>query len=203
MAMNKMNLAVPAILLASLFGAGAANAQLGRSDAPIQITSKASEYLQREGIGVWTGDVIAVQAEAKMSANKLTLVCTQPGGSGEASQSCDEIKELIAEGNVIYTTPDGNISGDKATYNYGADTITVTGNVISTRGDEGVVRGTEMVYNVGEGRVRITAGDKRVLSIITPKKRDPAAQPAPGAAPAQPAPAQPAPAQPAPANRPN
>jgi lipopolysaccharide export system protein LptA len=202
MAMKQMNLAVSAILLTGLLGAGAAHAQIGRSDAPIQITSKASEYLQREGIGVWTGDVIAVQAEAKMTANKLTLVCSQPAQAGEGGQSCEEIKELIAEGNVIYTTPDGNISGDKATYDYGADTITVTGNVISTRGDEGVVRGTEMVYNVGEGRVRITAGDKRVLSIITPKKKDPAAQPAPGTAPVQPAP-QPAPAQPAPANRPN
>src|SRR5690348_2156042 len=105
----KMNLAIPAIVLACVFGAGAAHAQLGRSDAPIQITSKASEYLQREGIGVWTGDVVAVQAEAKMSANKLTLVCAQTGQSGEGSQSCEEIKELIAEGNVIYTTPDGNI----------------------------------------------------------------------------------------------
>jgi lipopolysaccharide export system protein LptA len=201
--MTRTNLALAAIFLAGLSGAGAAHAQIGRSDAPIQISSKASEYLQREGIGVWTGDVVAVQAEAKMTANKLTLICSQPTQAGEGQQSCEEIKELIAEGNVIYTTPDGNISGDKATYNYGADTITVTGNVISTRGDEGVVRGTEMVYNVGEGRVRITAGDKRVLSIITPKKKDPAAKPAPATTPAQPAPTQAAPAQPAPANRPN
>jgi lipopolysaccharide export system protein LptA len=200
MAMKRTNLAIAAILLAGLSGAGAAHAQIGRSDAPIQITSKASEYLQREGIGVWTGDVIAVQAEAKMTANKLTLICSQPTQAGEGGQSCEEIKELIAEGNVIYTTPDGNISGDKATYNYGADTITVTGNVISTRGDEGVVRGTEMVYNVGEGRVRITAGNARVLSIITPKKKDPAAKPAPATTPA---PTQAAPAQPAPTNRPN
>ena len=196
--MTRKNLVLSAALMAGLSAVGAAHAQIGRSDAPIQISSKASEYLQKEGLGVWTGDVIAIQAEARMTANKLTMVCTQPGQSAQGEESCEEIKELIAEGNVIYTTPDGNISGDKATYNYGSDTITVTGNVISTRGNDRM-RGTEMVYNIGEGRVRVTAGNSRVLSIITPKKKDPAAPPAPGATP----PAAPAPGAPAPANRSN
>ena len=63
--------------------------------------------------------------------------------------------------------------------------ITVTGDVIVSRCDEGVMRGTEVVYNIDEGKVKVTAGNARVLSIITPKKKD--AQP--GTAPAAPAPA--------------
>jgi lipopolysaccharide export system protein LptA len=100
---------------------------------------------------------------------------------------------MIAEGNVLYVAPDIKIRGDRAEYDYAADTITITGDVISSRGDEGVVRGTKIVYSVGEGRVKVTAGDKRVYAIITPKKKDPATQPAPAG---QPAPATPAPARP-------
>ena len=79
------------------------------------------------------------------------------------------------------------IRGDRAQYDYTTDTITITGDVILSRGNEGVVRGTQVVYRVGEGRTIITAGAKRVTSIFTPaSKRDtattpPATTPAPAA----------------------
>ena len=196
--MARLTLTTLAVALAAvLSAAGAAHAQIGRSDAPIRITSKVSEYLQNEGLGVWSGDVIATQADMRITAEKLTAVCNKAPAGAEASQSCEDLTQLVAEGNVLFTTPDAKIHGDKATYDYGTRVITITGDVISSDKNSNIVHGTEIVYNVDEGRVRFTAGNSRVLSIITPKKKEDTATPAtPGAT-------TPGAATPAPANRPN
>jgi lipopolysaccharide export system protein LptA len=93
------------------------------------------------------------------------------------------MEQLIAEGNVYYTAPDVKIRGDRAEYDYPSDTITITGDVILSRGAEGVVRGTKVVYKVGEGRSVITAGTNRVTSIFTPAKKDPATGTPPASSP--------------------
>ncbi len=149
------------------------------------------EYLQNEGRGVYTGRVVATQGDSRISTDKLTIVCSKVAKTAGGSESCEEVEQLIADANVFYTAPDVKIRGDKAVYDYPSDTITITGDVISSRGDEGVVRGTQIVYNVGEGRVKITAGNSRVLSIINTKKKDPAAQPVTPPATPAPAPARP------------
>ena len=58
------------------FMAGAAHAQIGQSDAPLEIVSDKSEYLQNEGRGVYTGNVVATQGESKITTDKLTFVCS-------------------------------------------------------------------------------------------------------------------------------
>jgi lipopolysaccharide export system protein LptA len=187
MAMTRQ-LILSTALVAALCTAGAAHAQVGRGDAPIRITAKSSEYLQNEGRGTWAGDVVATQADSQITTDKLTAICARGAQPAkDANKNCD-IEKLVAEGNVLYTAPEGKISGDKAEYDTTAHIITFTGDVISSRADEGVMRATQMVYNIDEGSVRMTAGDKRVLAIITPKKKDPAAQPAaqPAGAPAAP-----------------
>jgi len=96
---------------------------------------------------------------------------------------------MIAEGNVVYNAPEAKIRGDRAECDYDSDTITITGDVISSSGEKGVIQGTKIVYNVGEGRVVITAGSDRVTSILNTTKK-PAATP-PATPPAQPAPSRP------------
>ena len=168
------------------FMAGAAHAQIGQSDAPLEIVSDKSEYLQNEGRGVYTGNVVATQGESKITTDKLTFVCskTTPAGGGEAQ--CDEIEVLIAEGKVVYLAPDVRHRGDRAQYDFPSDTITITGDVILSRGEDGVVRGTNVVYSIGEGRTIITAGKNRVTSVFNTAKKP---ADAPATAPVTPAPA--------------
>lgn len=177
------------LLLAGVAGAilmaGPAAAQIGRGDAPVEITSKQGEYLQNEGRGVYTGDVVATQGDSRITTDKLTVLCTKTKPAPGQDAACEAMEQLVAEGRVFYTAPDVKIRGDRAQYDYTADTITITGDVILSRGNEGVVRGTQVVYKVAEGRTVITAGSNRVTSIFTPaSKRDPAAAPAAPAAPA-------------------
>jgi lipopolysaccharide export system protein LptA len=173
-----------AIAAFSLTAAASAQQQTP-SDTPINISAKASEYLQKEGRGVYSGDVIVTRGNARITTDKLTLVCTKPP-TGATRNECEDVEQIVAEGNVLYTAPDVKIRGDKAVYQYGAGIITITGDVILSSGNEGVTRGTEVVYNVDAGAVKATAGNNRVLSIITPKKKDGAVQPAAPAAPATP-----------------
>jgi lipopolysaccharide export system protein LptA len=174
-----MKMHVGAIAIAALLaGVSAAYAQIDRSEGPVQITSNSFEYFQKEARGVYVGNVQAIQGNSRLTADKLTAIC-QRTAQGE----CEEIRVLIAEGNVIYTAPDVAIRGDRGEYDYPSDTITLTGDVISKRGDEGVMQGTRMVYSVGEGRVTLTAQGDRVTSIFNTAKKQEGARPAPAPAP--------------------
>ena len=167
---------------AALCLASPAMAQIGRGDAPVEVKSNNFEYLQNEGRGVYTGSVVATQADSRITTDKLTVICTKSKPAAGAEAQCEAMEQLVAEGNVYYTAPDVKIRGDRAQYDYPSDTITITGDVILSRGTEGVVRGTKVVYKVGEGRSVITAGANRVTSIFTPVKKDPPA----GTSPASP-----------------
>lgn len=174
--MRKLTLAI--MIAASFAGASTAHAQIDRSEAPIEIKSDTGEYFQKEGRGVYIGNVQANQGNSRLTTDKLTVIC-QRSSDGE----CEEIRVLIAEGNVIYTAPDVMLRGDRGEYDYPTDTITLTGDVISKRGDEGVISGNKMVYSVAEGRVTITASGQRVTSIFNTTKKQPGSQSAPAPAP--------------------
>lgn len=158
-------------LVAAMLAGGAAHAQIGSGDAPIEITSRQGEYLQNEGRGVYTGNVVATQGDSRITTDKLTVICRQTPAAEGVAPACDTMEQLVAEGNVYYTAPDVKIKGDRAEYDYPTDTITITGDVILSRGVDGVVRGKQVVYRVAEGRTLITAGTDRVVSIFTPAPR--------------------------------
>ena len=179
------NSAHAVILAASLAVlASPAAAQVGRSDAPIEIHADNLEFLQNEGIAIYTGNVVATQADSRITTTKITATCERaapPPGQSIADQPCEELRQMVAEGEVLYTAPDVSILGDRAEYDYPTDTITITGaKVILSRGKEGVVRGTKVVYQVAKGLTTITSDENRVLSIFTRAKAkdEPATPPA-------------------------
>ena len=152
---------------------GAAGAQIGRSNAPIEITSDRQEILQNEGLVLFLGNVVATQADSRITTSKLTATCQRSAptaGQSLADQPCEELRQMVAEGDVLYTAPEVKIRGDRAEYDYPTDTITITGEVIMSRGTEAVVRGTKVVYQVGKGLTTITSDENRVLFITSPAK---------------------------------
>lgn len=188
----KLILAAATALAASVFACAPASAQINSCDAPIEVSSlKDLVYSRAEGTFSYSDNVRVIQCGSQITTDKLTIYCDRPAGkpSSGAPDACDPISRIVADGKVIYATPNEKIRGDHAEYDYGADTITITGDVIMARGDEGVVRGTKVVYQVGKGLVTITSDDKRVFSIFNTRK--PAGQTPAAATP--PAPAAPAP----------
>jgi lipopolysaccharide export system protein LptA len=188
--MKRLIALASALAISTLAAASAAHAQIGRGDAAVFVEADNLEYFQEDGRAVYTGNVRATQGEARITTDKLTAVCSRPSaptGQSASDQPCEEIRQLVAENNVLYTAPDLKIRGDRAEYDYPTDTITITGDVIMTRGQEAVIRGSRIVYNVGAGLSRMTAGNNRVQSILTPQEKRESSQPA-QRPPAQPAP---------------
>jgi lipopolysaccharide export system protein LptA len=154
--------------------AGASMAQISKSDAPVEVTAERVEAVRSDGRVVYSGKVVVTQGDSRITSDLLTVVCArEPAVAGQPQdQSCAEIEQMIAEGNVFYTTAAEKIRGDRAEYDYRNDTITMTGDVIMSRGEEGVIRGTRLVYDVAGGRATVTAGSASVLSIFTPVERE-------------------------------
>jgi lipopolysaccharide export system protein LptA len=182
----------PVTLAVALFlFSGAAHAQLGtEADAPIFVESDTFDFFQTEGRGVYTGNVRATQGESQLTTDKLTAVCSRTAaaaGQPASEQPCEEIRQLVAENNVLFTAPRLQIKGDRAEYDYPTDTITITGDVIMRRDQEAVIRGKKVVYQVAAGLANISAGSDRVQGILTPQRgSNRPAQPAPAQPPARP-----------------
>ena len=158
-------------LAAAVVMAGAAEAQLARSDEAVQIQALAGELMQRQCEGRYTGDVVATQGAARMTSDTLILIGTRAASSAAGAGEC-EADRLIAEGRVRYTAPRLRIGADRGEYDRASDTITFTGDVIMTSGDRGVMRGSKAVYSVADETTRVTADGKPVRMIITPPRSD-------------------------------
>ena len=168
-----------AIVLAA-FAASAvlapAHAQMGGSGDAVEVKGDNLEYFQADGRAIYTDNVLVTQGGAQLTTDKLTVICARaeaPAGERQEAQPCEEIRQLVAENNVLYTAPDLKIRGDRAEYDYPTDTIVITGDVIMARGNEAVIRGTRIVYNVSQGVTRMTAGSDRVSGVFIPQQRNP------------------------------
>lgn len=170
-------LSTAALCLTVVSFIGTASAQIANSNDPIQVTStRDAVYSRSEGIFTYTENVRVVQGGSRLASDTLRVYCSQDQAA-RAEESCDPISRIVAEGQVVFTTPNEKIRGDRAEYNFAADTITITGVVIMSRGADGVVRGTRVVYDVTRGLVTITSDNEPVFSIFTPQRRDEATPP--------------------------
>jgi lipopolysaccharide export system protein LptA len=172
---------------ASVLFAAPAPAQIADGDQDLLVTSTKDMVFSRSaGTAIYEQNVRAVQGGSQLASDKLTVFCTKPANGGPVD-TCDPIQRIVAEGNVIYTTPRERIRGDRAEYDYPSDTITVTGEVTMARGKD-IMRGNKVVYQVSPGVVTVTGEPGRgVMSIFTPERRNQNQTPAqnPPAPPAQ------------------
>jgi len=160
-------------LLAGLVLALPAHAQLSREGGRTQINSNELKVAERESRAVFIGEVDAVQGDARLRADTLTVnfagtdVDQEGGGFGD-------IQDMLAEGNVFYVTPQLTARGNRGTYAAADETI-VTGDVVISRGDD-IARGECLTLKVETGESTLGCGSQseaadkgRVTLIITPE----------------------------------
>lgn len=97
------------------------------------------EYWNATGKLIATGNAVAVREGDTIKADKLIAIFTQ--GTGKRT-----LKSLEAIGNVVITTPDEVLRGDRATYDAASSTAQLFDNVKITRGPN-VLEGTKAVLN--------------------------------------------------------
>ena len=111
---------------------------------------------------ILNGNAEVLQGENRLRASRLELI----GQGGAASR-------VEASGDVYFVTPNETIRGDRAVYDMNADTVTVTGDVILTQG-QNVATGGRLVYNVGTGAARLegaqTPAGRRVQGVFYPNR---------------------------------
>jgi len=187
--------AFPALVLALGVVAPAAAQLAANSKAPVDVAADDLRTDNKNCIATYTGNVEALQDTARLRTDLLKVFAApnaKGGGGGAApmSNSCGGITRIEAHGAVYYVSPEQRVHGDDAIYEAGPDTLTVTGDVVATQG-QNVLRGTRMVINnqTGEGHMEGDAKGRnkpgRVRSVIYPDQTK-GDQPQGGAAPGKP-----------------
>jgi lipopolysaccharide export system protein LptA len=107
---------------------------------------------------------------------------TTPKSDSDVAVTGSGLYRYDAEGNVFATSPDETASGEKAIFEVDKQLITMTGNVILTRG-KNTLRGSKLVIETATGRSRLDPDSNgRVKGLFVPEdkseKAEKAAKPA-------------------------
>lgn len=134
-----------AVTALGLGGMAVAQTRPNASNAPI-------------GFGADSGDItntgISLRGRAEIQQGQNRLRANAIEGARDASGGLTRIE---ATGDVYYVTPNETIRGDRAVYTVANATVTVTGDVILTQG-QNVLTGGSLTYNVDTGQAQIQGG---------------------------------------------
>jgi lipopolysaccharide export system protein LptA len=153
-------------------------------DQPIKIQAASFEVREKEKTATFTGDVEVFQGDTEMRCKSLVVLydedpsakgakAAEPGPGGQK-----QIRRIEAKGGVTVVQKDQNAAGDTAIFNMRENTVTLTGNVIVTRGQD-VLRGQRLVVDLTSGVTKMDQG--RVEGLFQSSSRNekivPAARP--------------------------
>lgn len=141
-------------LAALAMTAAAAEAQIGRQGGPMDITSDRLEVIDAESRAVFTGNVDAAQGDTRLRADVVDVYFDRNSRAATPASGFGEVQRVIATGDVFYVTPDEVARGDRAVYQITTETITMTGNVVLTRG-ENVITGSCLIADLVTGRSQV------------------------------------------------
>ncbi len=148
-------------------------------DKPVQIEAASLEVRDKDKVATFSGNVIVTQGDTIMRCKSLLVYydtdskdgkssggmkAAQPGPGGSSS-----IKKLEALGGVHVTQKDQTATGDKGLFDMKTNSITLSGNVLITQG-QNVLRGERLVVDVATGAARVEGG--RVSGVFIPSSSD-------------------------------
>jgi lipopolysaccharide export system protein LptA len=164
-------------------------------DAPVQIEAATLEVQDKNKTATFSGNVQVVQGDTTMRCRSLVVFYGQELGIGEAraeattgtgakstlggSKGAQNIRRIEARGSVTVLTKDQSASGDLGIYDLKNKTITLSGNVVVSQG-QNVIHGERVVVDTETGNARVESGGSgagtsagsggRVRALIQPGK---------------------------------
>src|SRR3954466_794663 len=137
-------------LLAGSAAFGQGSALKGHNtNAPVDIAADRIEVQDKADRAMFTGNVVARQAEMTLTAPRITVAYANAGGV--------KIKRIDATGGVTVTSPGEKASGDVGIYDTEKRLITLVGGVTLVRGDSHVAGG-RLVIDLRSGRAVVDGG---------------------------------------------
>jgi lipopolysaccharide export system protein LptA len=156
-------------------------------DLPVQIDAESLEVRDKSKMATFTGNVQVVQGDTTMKCRVLVVFYGQElgiAGAGDrananvrmppgAPSNAQNIRRIEARGDVTVVTKDQTASGDLGVYDLMAKTITLTGNVVVSQG-QNVIHGERVVVDTITGNAHVEAApgatQSRVRALIIPQK---------------------------------
>lgn len=163
-------------------------------DAPVQIEAATLEVHDKSKTATFSGNVQVVQGDTTMKCRNLVVFYGQEVGIGESSaetttatiktplggpRGAQSVRRIEARGNVTVVTKDQSASGDLGVYDLKNKTITLSGNVVVSQG-QNVIHGERVVVDTETGNARVESGSAgagasangsgRVRALIQPGK---------------------------------
>lgn len=126
---------------------------------PIEVSADALEVLQEENKAIFSGHVVAVQGDLRLTAESMTVYYNPNAKSEQGKKEKSEnnaIKKIDALGGVFLATPEETASGTHGVYDVENEEIRLTGKVVLTRG-KNTLEGESLVYNFATGKSKLTS----------------------------------------------
>ena len=196
--------ALAAILAAAVAGPAIAAAKSASSSAilpgsnskePISIDADKLVYYDKEQKAIYSGNVVAIQGESKLTCSALTIFLTRneapaatsaapkgaaaPGGEGPSASS--QVKRMEASGPVTVVSKTQVATGDRGVYDKTENKVWLFGNVTLSDGGN-VTKGDKLTYDLTTGQAVVETGHstQRVHGLFIPNGDESAEKSAPG-----------------------
>jgi lipopolysaccharide export system protein LptA len=192
----------PAALAAALLcwcgaGAGAAEKPSGASDSvaifpgtnskePISIDADKLVYYDKERKAVYSGNVVVIQGDTKMTCSAMTVFLDKAPTKGapqtansESGPTADSgVKHLDATGPVTVISKTQVATGDRGAYDKAEDKVWLIGHVTLSDG-QNVTKGDKLTYDLKNGLATVDTSAKsgRVHGQFIPKSNADGAKP--------------------------
>jgi lipopolysaccharide export system protein LptA len=136
-------------------------------DQPVQIEAATLEVRDKQRQATFSGGVKLTQGETVLKCKMLVVFYEDSASASQAKKGAptqaaapggnQQIKRAEARGDVLVTQKDQTASGENGVFDLKGNTITLTGNVVVTQG-QNVMRGERMVVELTTGVVRVESG---------------------------------------------
>lgn len=101
------------------------------------------------------------QVDIRQGQTRILADAVDISTKGSANDiSAGDFDRVVATGNFYYLTPEQEVRGEKGVYESDTEIFTVTGKVILLQGEDNVVTGDKLVYDLTTNNARIVGSCK-------------------------------------------
>jgi lipopolysaccharide export system protein LptA len=169
---------------------------------PVKIQAAALEVRDKDKMATFSGDVVVTQGDTVMRCQLLVVFYDADTAGNDAQAGAksgakagpkagakagpspagptggqQQIRRMEATGGVVVNQKDQNATGDRADFDMPTNTVTLSGNVVVTKGQD-ILRGQKLVVNMTDGVSRIEGGRVDALINSTGAGKSPLSRPA-------------------------